>query len=153
MELSLCEPSPPGGADSYYRLPNGATRFDRRNNRTWTCLQRIVSQRSPLANNETILRFPSEVGLPLGGEENGDEQRLLLLIEYKHDYRQLNDNSGFDLYLSDKWLPIESGIMAMGVVPDVRFFIPPNVTHWSTRGTCSTSCFASVSIFSVFLSI
>lgn len=157
MELSRCEPSPAGGSedDHHHHLPYGATRFDRQSNRTWTCLERIVSQRSPLLrSNETILRFPPDVGLALGGGgggEEGDEHRLLLLIEYNRDYRQLDDNSGFDLYLSDESPPLEAGIMAMGVAPDARFFIPPNTTHWSSRGTCYTSCFASVSNFQLFL--
>ena len=73
-------------------------------------------------------------------------QAVLFTIEYGQDSNLLQDNSGFDLYLSDEQMPIEAGIMAVGLVPDHRFFVPPNMSEWATKGTCqSVSCFNYVS--------
>lgn len=78
---------------------------------------------------------------------------VLLTVEYKTaSYEILGDNSGFELYLSDELLPIEAGILAVGQTPDHRFFIPPGVGEWTTKGTCHRSCFYGSAVSVVHLS-
>lgn len=145
MELSLCEEIAPANGR---KLPNGSPVTNPENGATYACVQRIASQTAPVTLNSTIVRFPQDVGLPLDRNEP-DLRALLLTIEYTQDHSLLQDNSGFDLYLSDEPLPIEAGVMAVGLMPDRRFFLPPNMEGWTTKGTCHSSCFDYVSMPSV----
>ncbi|KAI2808191.1 hypothetical protein BLOT_006133 [Blomia tropicalis] len=133
MELSMCDE-----ADSLRMktLPSGSLFYNEENGIAYLCVQRIATRFGTMTANSTIVRYPQDVGLPLIPLNN-----LLLTIEYDDDYTLLNDNSGFELYISDNQLPYEAGIMALGIVPDNRFIVPANVAEWATRGTCHSSCF------------
>ena len=122
-------------------LPSGSLFYNEENGIAYLCVQRIATQFGTMTANSTIVRYPQDVGLPLIPLNH-----LLLTIEYDDDYTLLNDNSGFELYISDNQLPYEAGIMALGIVPDNRFIVPANVAEWATRGTCHSSCFQYVSI-------
>lgn len=146
MELSLCD-----SIDSTLirKLPSGSVMTNPVNGDVYACVQRIATQSVPIALNTTIVLFPEGVGLPLKGNKYGSDSMsssvLLLTIEYNQDYNLLMDNSGFDLYFSDEPMAFESGIMAVGLVPDNRFVIPPNITEWMTKGVCHGSCYNDVS--------
>lgn len=144
MELSVCEPVLPS---SFYLLPSGESLVSP-SGASYVCLQRLATQSTPISPNASIVQFPPNVGLPLNGDRlaaSMASSAVLLTVEYLQDFHLLQDNSGFDLYLSDEPLPIEAGIMAVGLVPDHRFIVPPNVSEWTTAGTCHSSCLADVS--------
>lgn len=127
-------------------VPNGSIFVNSANGGTYLCLQRIASLMVPMIENQTIVRYPPDVGLPLNRKTtNLMNQKLLLLVEYDTDLSLLQDDSGFDLYVSDEPKSVSAAIMAVGLYPDARFFIPPNVTHWATKGSCYSSCLGSVS--------
>lgn len=135
MELSACDE-----VVTLVDMPNGAIITNPIDSVTYSCLQRIASQASHLMTNQTVLQYPPDVGLPIN-----TKTKFLLRVEYTNDLNMVQDDSGFDLFVSDEPMSNSIGIMAVGLYPDVRLFIPPNVTQWNTKGTCYSSCFDNVS--------
>ncbi|KAF7492658.1 Dopamine beta-hydroxylase [Sarcoptes scabiei] len=139
MELMLCEKIlPKDSANRWYF--NDQTIYDD-NGDEFVCLQTIASLQEPNIENRTIVQYPNDVGLPMVKQgSNLIEQKLLLTIEYTSEL--VKDYSGFDLYLmlNDTDVPIEAAIMAIGFFPDFRFFVPPDLHHWSVKGQCLSDC-------------
>ncbi|XP_054159980.1 MOXD1 homolog 2-like [Oppia nitens] len=94
------------------------------------------------STNKTILSLPENMGIPINGQ-NSDEKYLLFEINYKNLHQiksQFSDTTGFDLYLKQQNGDIDADIVAIGSVPDYRFFVPPKLRHWMTTGNCYKDC-------------
>lgn len=145
MELVVCDPLDTPSSLLSSPLPAQSILMDPVNQMEYVCLSRLASQHQPLLSNQTIIKYPPGVALSLF-----TDQRLLLTIQYRNLSEIEMDDSGFELYLtslngaSTEVLPFEAGIMTLGMVPDARFFIPPNMNQsWNIRGSCFGSCLAS----------
>ncbi|XP_046917025.2 uncharacterized protein LOC124497418 isoform X3 [Dermatophagoides farinae] len=143
MELILCDEIIDNDVDDD-RMINEELIFMDKNETKYVCIQRLSTAKWPnLEHNQTLIQYPANVGLAFNHYRSMDsgKQTLLLMIEYLNDfYDQIIDHSGFDLYLLDETeITIEAGIIAIGIVPDSFFFIPPKLNHWSMKGVCNTN--------------
>lgn len=146
MELSLCDEIID---NDYPNFSNDSLYFDNINGIAYICIQRLASIELPNIDNQTIVRYPENVAMPFSKiSADNTFQTLLLTVEYNQPYEQFQDHSGFDLYLTEpSQTYTKAGIMAVGFVPDFRFFIPPNLNHWSLKGVCMNSCLNNVNFF------
>jgi hypothetical protein len=94
--------------------------------------------------NKNILLLPNSMGIPIGDLHN--EKHLLLEINYINHklISGLSDSSGFRLYIDKQNREFDADIVAVGSVPDFRFFIPPKLEEWTITGNCYKECLQEV---------
>ena len=95
--------------------------------------------------NKTVLLLPQSIGIPINRQNDGEEY-LLFEITYKNldHFLGIRDSSGFDVYVYKHNTDIEADIVAVGSVPDYRFFIPPKMKEWVVTGNCYKECLQNV---------
>ncbi|KAH9426474.1 DBH-like monooxygenase protein 1 [Dermatophagoides pteronyssinus] len=143
MELILCDEINNDDDDDQMILEE--LLFTNENQTKFLCIQRLAAIKWPnIEHNQTLIQYPSNIGIAFNHyqspEKSLPKQTLLLSIEYSNDFKQIIDQSGFDLYLFDQTeINIEAGIIAVGFVPDSFFFLPPKLNHWSMKGVCKAN--------------
>ena len=149
MELILCDEINNDDDDDQMILEE--LLFTNENQTKFLCIQRLAAIKWPnIEHNQTLIQYPSNIGIAFNHyqspEKSLPKQTLLLSIEYSNDFKQIIDQSGFDLYLFDQTeINIEAGIIAVGFVPDSFFFLPPILNHWSMKGVCkANNCIQNV---------
>ncbi|GAV06538.1 hypothetical protein RvY_16507-1 [Ramazzottius varieornatus] len=93
------------------------------------------------ANGGTTLRYPDDVGYPIGPELS--DRYVLLRVRYTLDNFSTSnqrrvDSSGLKMHLSDKLRKFEAGVLPVGLADDV--IVPSYFNTLRTFGLCSDPC-------------
>ena len=92
------------------------------------------------------VRYPDDIGYPLGGNQHSKFVRLEVHYNNPKHYEGVKYESGIRLYYTDETKQHSAGILEVGVIYTDRMLIPPLQKSFEWNGVCPGKCTEKVII-------